>query len=175
MPWARRPTRFKVCLSGSKHNGDRDMSKRARITLTPETGMEATEEEPQARPKRKPRARPGRKPQTRVKQAAEPKRKPQTRPKREARATPSAETDQENRHGFAAAEGTSQAPPRGEWQTHTSPPPNRQADNGFTAAESQPGMLGSIIRTPAFGVAIKVAAAGLAVVSLVMLWRNRRF
>ena len=138
------------------------MSKRARITLTPETGLEATEEEPEAKPKRKPRARPGRKPQA---------------SKQQAEVAPSDESVQQDqaRQGFSVDDEMPETPPPGQWQTHTSPPPNSQADNGFTAADGQPGMLGSIIRTPAFGVAIKVAAAGLAVLSLVMLWKNRRF
>ena len=138
------------------------MSKRARITLTPETDMEATEEEPEARPKRKPRARPGRKPRATTKQ--------------QAKVTPSDEKVQQDqdRQGLPVNDEMPETPPPGQWQTHTSPPPNSQADNGFSAAERQPGMLGSIIRTPAFGVAIRVAAAGLAVVSLVMLWKNRR-
>ena len=138
------------------------MSKRARITLTPETDMEAMEDEPEAKPKRKPQTRPGRKPQV-------------TR-QRQAKVVPSDEPVQQDQvqQGFSVDHEMPETPPRGQWQTHTSPPPNSQAANDFTAADSQPGMLGSILRTPAFGVAIRVAAAGLAVVSLVMLWKNRR-
>ena len=138
------------------------MSKRARITLMPETDMEAAEEEPEARPKRKPRARPGRKPQAARQQQAD--------------VAPSDESVQQDqaRQGFSVDDEMPETPPPGQWQTRTSPPPNSQATNDFTAADSQPGMLASIIRTPAFAVAIKVAAAGLAVVSLVMLWKNRR-
>ena len=142
------------------------MRKRARITLSPETDTE-----PEAEPRATPRATAKPKPKPKPK----PKRKPRAKAKRTAKTATPEETEAEEQPGFVGVSEIPETPPPGQWQTRTSPPPNREAESGFTAEQVQPGMLGSLIRTPAFGTAVKVAAAGLAVLSLVMLWRNRRF